>query len=282
MSQEPVAVFRPYDEESHKRSARFYIAKGQMEGLTTANLKIYTNPITLALWAASSAVFAMYAGWMPPAGWGYVGYLFPLVPCACMALPFMFGADWFQRSQFETDMENTLRKRDLIDIKQYYSRSPASGFWILEYGKRFVGLIAIDASLDSASDDVVIDPEAKDKAKSKAEEDKAKDKPPTIEYKNGTSETAVIRHLVVDEPYRKAFMQDDLLQHALKHAFTNDAKVKSVRTLETALLSYVGEALKKEGFKTERTVATQGIFKWPVRSAVLKREDWKDSGSTDE
>lgn len=43
-------------------------------------------------------------------------------------------------------------------IKDHYSLSPASGFWIVEYGDKFVGLIAIDASTE---DDSTKRPEAK-------------------------------------------------------------------------------------------------------------------------
>ena len=50
-----------------------------------------------------------------------------------------------------------LRRPDLADIGKYYSlRSPASGFFILEYGDKFVGFIAVDASIDSTSEETSI------------------------------------------------------------------------------------------------------------------------------
>lgn len=149
-----------------------------------------------------------------------------------------------------------------MDVAAYYARSPASGLWFLELGNRFIGLIAIDASLDSTSDDVVVSSESKSKS----------DK---LSNKEGTSEVATIRHFHVEELYRAAAAEDDLLEYALKHVFSSNSKVQVVRALESPLTPYIGKALRKEGFKPTKTVDTIGIFNWEVRMHELRREHWR-------
>lgn len=162
-------------------------------------------------------------------------------------------------------MNNALRRRDLVKIKEYYSRSPASGIFFLEYGDRFVGLIAIDASPDSIKDDVIVTADSKAK----------------VSFTKGTSDVATIRHFFIEEPYRAVNMQTDLLRFALRHALQVSTKVKSVRATESSLVPYVGKVLREEGFKAESVVEKLGTFRWPKRSMVLERNTWEQRQKSD-
>lgn len=158
-------------------------------------------------------------------------------------------------------MEDALHSVDLADTAAYYSRSPASGFWILDYNERFVGLIAVDASIDSASGDIPLSSSEKDK------------KDPRLSTK-GTSSLANIRHFYVEEPYRTASVQDDLLECALKYAF-QEKEVERVKALDAELTPYLGKSLRRHGFSSRNLVQTVGVFGWSIRETVLDRKTWK-------
>lgn len=125
-----------------------------------------------------------------------------------------------------------------------------------------MGLIAVDASLDSSSNEVIGSAESKLKGTKPS-------------YSEGTSEIATIRHFYVDELYRSAFAEDDLLEYALKHVFEASSTVQVVKALESPLQAYVGKALSKVGFKAGRTLGTIGVFRWKIRVQELRREDWR-------
>lgn len=165
----------------------------------------------------------------------------------------------FNRDYFVQNMDNTLRRRDLIKIKDYYSRSPSSGIWILEYGTRFVGFIAVDASPDSTSNEVVVTAESKTK----------------VNYTKGTSETAVIRHFFVDEPYRPVNVQADLLQLAVAQVFQSSPKVTTIKAVRSALTSYTAKVLRQEGFKAEKELDRIGILRWKRKIMSLDRQTWE-------
>ncbi|KAI0793458.1 hypothetical protein C8Q75DRAFT_889500 [Abortiporus biennis] len=246
-----------------QKAARFYTGKSQMEGLTAANVKLYTNPLIISLWVALSCIMIEVLQWWPnPQLHGWTAYLKPIPAFAAMALPIMFGIDWFNRPYFDDKLQETIRRPDLVDIPAYYSRSPASGFWFLKYGDRFVGLIAIDASPDSTQSSVVV-----------SESHEPGTKP---SYGKGTAEIATIRHFFVDEPYRAVFIQDDLLQHAVKHAFQSSDKVKCVRAVDSPLTPYLSQALKKSGFKVQGDVGSIGVLGWKLKECELEREQWKE------
>ena len=156
-------------------------------------------------------------------------------------------------------MQNALHSVDLADSEAYYSRSPASGLWILEYNERFVGLIAVDASSDSASTDIPFSPNDKDKKKLSSK---------------GTSSLATIRHFYVEEPYRTTLVQDDLLKCALKYAF-QEKTVERVRAMNAELTPYIGKSLQRHEFSNKSLVETVGVFGWGVWEAALDRETWQ-------
>lgn len=173
----------------------------------------------------------------------------------------------YNRPYFEEEMQHALRRPDILDLHAYYSRSPASGFWILEYGVKFVGLIAIDASLDSTLDTTV-------SSNGNAAQIAAVKKQTS---KKGTSEVATVRHFYVMEEYRTTFMQEDLLQFAVQHTFSKDSKVKTIEAVDSTLELWAGKAMTKEGFSVEKTLKRIGILGWYTRSRVLKRGRWEQN-----
>lgn len=161
------------------------------------------------------------------------------------------------RPFFEKLASDTLLRPDIPDIRSYYKRSPASGFWILEYGANFVGLIALDASIDSESDRLA----------SKETIAKAK--------KKGTSRIAKIRHFYVEEPYRVAGIQKDLLDHAVRHAFTSSSAVEVIKAADSPLLTYIRECLRSAGFQLQKHTDKVGVFGWKLGERTLEKADWE-------
>ncbi|KAI0732348.1 hypothetical protein C8Q72DRAFT_144638 [Fomitopsis betulina] len=258
----PVARIRPF-QLSDDKVVRFIAGKAAMEPLAVANVKVCTHPITLAIWGGLSCMFIQYMQWWPHPDHGIFGYLLPIPGFASMAVPIMFLVDWFNRQPIEEHMQKILHRPDLAHIEAWYPRSPSSGVWILEYGDRFVGLIALDASLDSASTSAFSGKDALAKRGKK------------VEYPKGTGYTAVIRHFYVDEAYRSAGAQQDLLKFALKHAFESDPAVQEIHCDDTPLRKYVGDALRKAGFQLEWQTEKVGILGWQNCVRTLSRDKWK-------
>jgi GNAT superfamily N-acetyltransferase len=145
------------------------------------------------------------------------------------------------------------------NLENYYSRSRASGIWILELDGRTIGLVAIDASLD-------------------AEVARLEDVPKGTKRK--ASHTAVIRHFYVDEQYRPTGIQKDLLDHALKAAFSADSSLARVKTTSSPLREYTTKALTEAGFKSEGVAATIGLLRWKLHTLVLPRGALQNSGKS--
>lgn len=154
------------------------------------------------------------------------------------------------RPYFEDETEKVLRAPDLRNILAHYSRDPGSGFWLFEHGDQIIGLIAVDASNKPDDDD-----------KSSASESKGK--------------TATIRHFYVDEPYRVANVQEDLLEHAVKHAFS-DPKVQRIEASESPLVPYHRVCLRNAGFQLGHNTKKIGLLKWSLGIRYLNRDEWKE------
>ncbi|KAK0465109.1 uncharacterized protein EV420DRAFT_1512857 [Desarmillaria tabescens] len=249
---EPTARIRPFKAEDEKL-AKFTIAKANMEGLTTANTKSWLHPLTLSIWVALSCIWIQYMQWWPNASIGYLSYLKPLPAFASLAVPILALVDWINRPHFEKVLQMVLRKPDMRDLAGYYARTPSSGFWLLEYGDNIVGLIAVDASLDS-------------------------DSSPDTKKKNSqpVSSTAVITHFSVDEKYRSTGVQDDLLTYAVRHAFASSPTVQRVEGIDDPLVEFTGPCYTAAGFKTESVLEPIGVFKWRPRKRVLERSAWEE------
>lgn len=247
------------DSERDQRRVRFYVGKSEMEGLTAANVSMYSNPFFLAVWVALSSAFVQFMKWWPKTENGWMGYFSPVPAFISMWMPLMFACDWFNRDDFMKNMNDALRRRDLIKIKDYYTRSPSSGVFLLEYGDKFVGFVAVDASPDSSSNEVIVNADSKGK----------------VSFTKSTSDVAVIRHFFVEEPYRTVNVQADLLQFALQQVFSSSTKVKTVKGLDSSLVPYVGKAMRQEGFKEENVLDKVGVLRWKRRVMVLDRETWE-------
>ncbi|KAM5535419.1 hypothetical protein V8D89_010941 [Ganoderma adspersum] len=258
---EPAARIRPVAAPDQK-FVKFLVGKACLEPITVANKNLYFHPLVLSAWVGLASVFAEYMNWWPKPEYGMYRYLSPIPAFGSLAIVFMFGIDWLNRWGFEDRSAHVLRRPDMVDIPTYYSRSPSSGFWVLQYGERFVGIIAVDASLDADSDDAVADKSFK------------KDKSGKVALAKGTAKVATIRHFFVEEQYRPAGTEDDLLEFALRHAFTSDAKVEAVRAYASPLEAYAGKSLRKHGFALERKTERVGALRWQNSIQILTRERW--------
>ena len=137
------------------------------------------------------------------------------------------------------------------NISAHYSRDPGSGFWLFEHGDQVIGLIAIDASNKPDDDD----------DKSSARKSKGK--------------TATIRHFYVDEPYRVANVQEDLLEHAVKQAFS-DPKVQRIEVIDSPLVPYLRACLRNAGFQPGHNTKKIGLLRWNLSIRYLNRDEWKE------
>ncbi|KAF9481382.1 hypothetical protein BDN70DRAFT_876342 [Pholiota conissans] len=242
----PTAQIRPYVEEDRKL-ALFMISKANFAGLATANNKTYTHPVTIAIWLALSSIFIQYMNWWPSGDFGWISYLKPFPALASLAVPVMFAVDWINRPYFEELTQEALRYGDLKDIKAYYSKNPASGFWLLELGDTFVGLIAVDASK------------------------------PDVKPRKGEAvqpRTAVIRHFHVEENYRSSDIQNDLLEYAINHAFNKDPTLERIEIADSPLLSYRRSAARKAGFELDHNTKVVGVLRWKLGTRYLERNKW--------
>jgi predicted GNAT family acetyltransferase len=161
------------------------------------------------------------------------------------------------RPYFEKQIQVVLRRRDMANLGTHYSLAPSSGFWILEFNGHIIGIIAIDASPEP--DESSADQEKKGKKKKTPEQ----------------SSVAIIRHFYVDEQYRPSGVQDDLLAHAVKHAFTASSVLLQIRAEDSPLTPYIRKSLKSAGFELEQHTETVGVFKWKLGMRVLERSEWE-------
>ncbi len=121
----------------------------------------------------------------------------------------------------------------------------------MEYGKKFVGLIAVDAKQDI---------DQGDKKSSKRA--------------NNPVTEVTIKHFYISEPYRSTGIQDDLLVYAIRHAFETPS-IKTIKVEGSPLMTYVQSALLSAGFVQGRKVKSLGLLKWPLYEMVLDRTRWK-------
>ncbi|KAF5374978.1 hypothetical protein D9758_000232 [Tetrapyrgos nigripes] len=246
-----VAQIRPYEPRDAK-DVIFAVGKANMQLLAVANMKAISHPLTLVLWIAMSSIFVEYMHWWPQGGYGFLGYLSPLPAFASLAVPILAICDWINRPYFEDLSQEVLRKPDLQNIPENYKKSPSSGFWLLDFGDKFVGLIAVDASPEEAS------PAPRKKSKT-----------------SQTSDTAIIRHFYVEEPYRAADIQKDLLQYAVRHVFDSSPTVQNIEVITSSLTRYAQKSLHELGFRVKEETKRVGIFGWKLERRVLERVNWR-------
>jgi len=143
---------------------------------------------------------------------------------------------------------------------------PPRGFFILEYGNKFIGLVAIDASKDSQSEQAFV----KKSEQGHVLADKTKDF-----YSTGTSSVATIRHFYVEERFRKSNVQQDMLAFAARHVFTTAQDVKVLKASATPLLGYKYDSLRELGFSVDKQDGKLGILGWRVDAMGLERARWE-------
>lgn len=161
----------------------------------------------------------------------------------------------------EDTAEKVLRRIDLFNIQGHYALSPASGFWILELGDKLIGLIAVDASLDAANDELVTQ-QSQERLRANIN-------------KKGTSRVATIRHFFAEEAYRRVNIEDDLVKFAVESTFNADQAVKSIRMLASPLRPAILNSLRGNKFAKGDRVGTIGIMGWEVYWYTLERSQWE-------
>jgi len=226
---------------------------------------MYFHPLTLAVWIGLSSMFTHYMNWWPTSEsyseYGMMSWLKMLPPLFASAVPVMFYIDWNNRPFVEDKLEKILRRIDLLDIRAYYARSPASGLWLLEYGNKIIGMIAVDASLDAANDEPIT-PQTSGEQLKKALERK------------GTSRIATIRHFFAEEAYRSVKIEDDLLEYAVNETFRADESVSAIRILASPLRPAILESLRRNRFVKGDRVESIGMVGWEVCWYNLERTRW--------
>ncbi|KAF9241323.1 hypothetical protein BU15DRAFT_87245 [Melanogaster broomeanus] len=246
----PKATIRPYKPDDEKL-VRFTFGKAIMEGLAVANKRAALHPFTLSIWVAISCIMIQFMAWWPNTQHGWIGWLSPLPAFGCWGVPILFALDWYILRL------TCLHRPDVADIQKYYSRSPSSGLFILEYGTKFIGLSFVKKDEDG-----------------KLLADKSKNF-----YSSGTSSTATIRHFFVDEPYRTSEVQDDLLEFAVRHAFTTTQDVNVIKVSATTLHDYAHRSLGRLGFTVEKHVRKIGVYGWSLDIMSLEKARWKKDES---
>ncbi|KAG6902893.1 hypothetical protein C0995_010063 [Termitomyces sp. Mi166 len=231
---------------SDDKLVRFVIGKAAMESLAVANRRAYMHPVVIAAWMLLSYTILNFMDLWPVQKDGFMGYLRPIPIMAASTVPIMFLIDWFNRPGFEQAAQEVLRGPDMNDMLTHYSRHPASGMWICEFGDLFVGLIALDANSEIIA---------------------------TNEKKSPTS--AIIRHFYIDEVYRSSGIQDDLLAHALRMAFDAEPALKAVSACDSQLIPYVRNCLRDASFVLEENMKKIGVFGWQLEKRSLFREEWE-------
>ncbi|KII93518.1 hypothetical protein PLICRDRAFT_101986 [Plicaturopsis crispa FD-325 SS-3] len=241
---EPNARIRLYEPADNKQ-VRFALAKANMEPLAVANRRAYVHPLTISAWIAISCIFIEFMHWWPNTDHGLWGYLSPVPAFGSTAVPIMFLIDWLNRPFFEERTQSVLRAPDIQNIESYYSRSKASGFWILEYGDSFVGLLGLDASpLEDGA------PRSK------------------------TPSPPIIRHFYVEQQYRGIKIQNDLLAHAVNHAFHSNPKIRTITAPDSPLVSHTRASFRHAGFVLEKNLETIGVYGWKLGMRTLQRDAW--------
>jgi len=145
------------------------------------------------------------------------------------------------RPYFEKRMQEVIKERDMYDPARYYSQSPASGFWIFEYDNKFIGFIALDAN------------------------------------EAGRTQKGVIRHFYVEEAYRGTKIQEDLLNHALNHAFEDSPCLESIEAVDArGLTPYLNKCYRQAGFRLGLEHESVGLWGWwKYDRVILQKKDWK-------
>ncbi|TYJ57886.1 hypothetical protein B9479_001496 [Cryptococcus floricola] len=294
---EGVDVVRMYDHSRDEHALKMLVGQGIMEGLARANNKIITSPFVLLPIIIIGLVISHYAGFAINSN--PLSYIYPLVGPALALLPLLASIEYLQRPAFTARLRKTIGSLDMIKPSVYYAPAQ-SGVWVFEHEGSVVGAVCLDAGeqalekLNSVlgEEDGQVTGEkgvVGELVPKKAESNAGLRKRPTVSAtKNETRPViARIRHLDVDQPYRKSGVGSELLLIALDHAF--DVSVQSPCRIEkvyvyTNPMSVDGDKLLiKCGFvpvtKGEAGADWEdsekiGLFGWKGRWMSVSRDRW--------
>jgi ribosomal protein S18 acetylase RimI-like enzyme len=235
----PPARIRPY-EAKDLPAVRYFIGQNDLECLPAANSAIFRTTGGASLWLVLTAVLAAATGWWPamPSGpdrFARILTLFiPLAPVALAVLLMLGVSELYHRPTFEAAVQRRLGRQDLRDIATHYALAP-SGVFVLEYGDKVIGVVAIDAS--TGTNDV----KAGGLKGAKADNVEA---------------VARIRHLATSIGYREAGLDADLLDFALERVFAASLPAQRVEIEARPALQRARVALlRSKGFQEVGRVA---------------------------
>ena len=142
------------------------------------------------------------------------------------------------RPYFDRQIYEVLRRPDMIDIAAHYSRQSSSALWVLEHNGRIIALVALDSQGHSS---------------------------------------ALVRHFYIDEQYIPSHVQDDLLSHAVEHAFESNPELEQITAPDSPFTPHLGQSLLATGFLLDADAATEtvGLFRWKLGMLILHRGAWR-------
>ncbi|KAL0951114.1 hypothetical protein HGRIS_007851 [Hohenbuehelia grisea] len=229
---------------------RSVVRRSIMEQLSIANAKTIFHPIILGAWMYLSIAFMRLIDWLIRPNvverpWVHFRSVITFTSVACL---FIALIDMSNRPQFVRELQRALTAPDLDDITDYYSRSPSSGFWLLRHGKRFVGILAVDAASPekTALNDVA-------------------------RRNQSTSTTATIRHFYIHSPYRNRKLEQDVLLIALRSTFRSSPIVQQIQIVDSPFASNIRDSIRWAGFQRQRAVKSVGVFRWRYAIYTLSR-----------
>ncbi|KIR78484.1 hypothetical protein I305_02854 [Cryptococcus gattii E566] len=230
-SSDDVDIVRTFDSSKDERMVKMIVGQGVMEGLARANNKIFTNPLALLF------IFLVGMGINHISSFSVtsnpLSYISPLIgPCLAL-LPLMGIVEYIHRPQFTARMRKIIGAVDMIKPSAYYAEGK-SGIWVFQHKGEVVGVVCLDATKDAGKElgSVLGEEEGQLNEKdidnnliSRKEDEKAKNAPDmrrriTRKENEPSSRIAEIRHLDVDQPYRRSGVGSELVLVALDRAFS--------------------------------------------------------------
>jgi hypothetical protein len=166
---------------------------------------------------------------------------------------FCTAVERFQRQRIERNLRAKLSREDALNIIDFYSRSPASGFFVVAMNEIPIGCVAVDAACPDENLVDVISLKEKDP--------ELKPKKNVQKRKYATADHALIRHFHVDGPYRVTGISSDLLSYGLRHVFTAGKEVQKIYAPWSKLSPGLNPVWKEAGFKavSDGWASKQGV-----------------------
>ncbi|WVQ75142.1 hypothetical protein IAR50_004751 [Cryptococcus sp. DSM 104548] len=294
---EGVDIVRKYDHSRDEHALKMLVGQGIMEGLARANHKIITNPFVLLPIFLLGLVIGHVSGFTISDN--PLSYLYPLVGPALALLPFLASIEYLQRPAFTARLRKAIGSLDMIKPSVYYAPAQ-SGVWVFEHEGSLVGAVCLDAGkqalerlgtvLGEEDGQVVNEKGVVGGLVPKQNEGNSnlRKRPTASCTTNQTRPTiARIRHLDVDQPYRKSGVGSDLLLTALDHAFgvspQSASRIEKVYVYTNPIPVDSDKLLIKYGFvpvpKGEAGADWEesekiGLFAWQGRLMSVGRGRW--------